>query len=320
MYFFDFSCQVPQQTIPAHLWLIFGSVLKTQTRVVSVDTNTNQKFVFASCFSSEITDRKTTQSSNNGSERFPNKKIKNLFHAFLAPFCNIWASLLHVPQPHLVASPSAQPTINNHDGGWWDVAVGSADDTRTAWSEPAGFVLLVDTRCWFTLPKTGKNHHPSKLSFAKLFDSGQDNVLVTLCGFDHTSFTSLHAKFKVKFDKYTPYSCDGQIWKLPHQPQHEKRCGQPHLLLSIQSLGLGLAWTRTQGSYAVLQVVFGLTPGQLLLWLQFSRRLVVKVLRHDALAKVTVPTDLEIRSFWSGNWIQVSHFAKLLGGHGWPQA
>jgi hypothetical protein len=77
----------------------------------------------------------------------------------------------------------------------------------------------------------------------------------------------------------------------------KKKRGRPRLLSSIQSLGLALTWTRTQGSYAVLQVIFGLTPGQLSLWLRFSRRLLVKVLKDDPLAKVTIPTDLEIRDF-----------------------
>jgi hypothetical protein len=76
-----------------------------------------------------------------------------------------------------------------------------------------------------------------------------------------------------------------------------KKRGRPRLLSSIHSLGLVLSWTRTQGSYAVLQVIFGLTPGQLSFWLRFSRRLLVKVLRDDPLAKVTVPTDLEICNF-----------------------
>jgi hypothetical protein len=43
-----------------------GHVLKTQTRFVSINTNTNQKFVFVSLFGSEITDTTTTLSSING--------------------------------------------------------------------------------------------------------------------------------------------------------------------------------------------------------------------------------------------------------------
>jgi len=140
-------------------------------------------------------------------------------------------------------------------------------------------------------------HHPSESSFAKLFNSLQDDALITMCGFDHASFASLHEKFKIEFDKYTPYSRDGRIRKVQSQQESEKRRGRPRLLSSMHSLGLALAWTRTQGSYAVLQIIFGLTPGQLSLWLRFSRRLVVKVLWNDPLAKVTVPNDVEIREF-----------------------
>ena len=142
-------------------------------------------------------------------------------------------------------------------------------------------------------------HHPNESAFSRLFNSGQDDALVTMCGFDHASFATLHTKFQIEFNKYTPYTKNGRIRKLRSPPQGEvaKKRGRPRLLSSIHCLGLALAWTRTQGSYSVLQVIFGLTPGQLSLWLRFSRRLLVKVLRDDPLAKVTVPTDLEIRSF-----------------------
>jgi len=62
-------------------------------------------------------------------------------------------------------------------------------------------------------------------------------------------------------------------------------------------LGLGLAWTRTRGSYAVLQIIVGLTPGHLSPWLRFARRLLVNFLRDDPLAKVMMPADDEIREF-----------------------
>jgi hypothetical protein len=78
-------------------------------------------------------------------------------------------------------------------------------------------------------------HHPNELAFVKLFDSGQDDALITMCGFDHASFASLHAKFEIEFDKYMPYSRDGRIRKLPTQ-HHEKRCGRPCLLSLVCSL------------------------------------------------------------------------------------
>jgi hypothetical protein len=143
-------------------------------------------------------------------------------------------------------------------------------------------------------------HHPNESAFSRLFNSGQDDALVTMCGFDHAWFANLHTKFQIQFEKYMHYtSKDGQIWKVRTQRQGGvKKRRRPRLLSSIHCLGLALSWTRTQeGSYAVLQVIFGLTPGQLSRWLRFSRRLLVKVLRDDPLTKVTVPTDLEIRNF-----------------------
>ena len=38
---------------------------------------------------------------------------------------------------------------------------------------------------------------PNESAFAKLFDSAQDDALVTICGFDHALFALLHSKFKV---------------------------------------------------------------------------------------------------------------------------
>jgi hypothetical protein len=53
---------------------------------------------------------------------------------------------------------------------------------------------------------------PSQSPFSHLFNSGQEDALVTLCGFDHRSFSTLHDKFKVDFDKYSsPYSHHGGI-------------------------------------------------------------------------------------------------------------
>ena len=136
-------------------------------------------------------------------------------------------------------------------------------------------------------------HHPRQSAFAKLFNSGQDDALVTLCGFDHQTFASLHEMFKVEFEKYSPYSHDRRIQRrLPR-----KKAGRKHLLSSIHCLGLILAWTRTRGSYSVLQLIFGLTVNCLSLWLRYGRRLLLKILRDHPLAKVKMPTEDEIRDF-----------------------
>jgi len=142
----------------------------------------------------------------------------------------------------------------------------------------------------------GTIHHstlmpPSQSAFQYLYKSGQDDASVTLCGFDHASFNDLHAFFKTQFDKYSPYGKNGMTKKL------KKKFKRPRLLSSIQCLALSLAWTRTRGSLKVLQIIFGLTPAHLSLWLRFARRLVVKILKDDPRAKVQMPTDRELEQF-----------------------
>jgi DDE superfamily endonuclease len=49
----------------------------------------------------------------------------------------------------------------------------------------------------------------------------------------------------------------------------------------------------------VLQIIFGITAGILSLWLRFGRRLLLKMLRSDPLASVSMPTAEEIDGFVS---------------------
>jgi hypothetical protein len=55
---------------------------------------------------------------------------------------------------------------------------------------------------------------PSQSAFQYLYDSGQDDALVTLCGFDHAAFNQLHILFKEQFDRFTPYSKSGFIKRM----------------------------------------------------------------------------------------------------------
>jgi hypothetical protein len=135
---------------------------------------------------------------------------------------------------------------------------------------------------------------PNASAFSRLFSSKQDDALVTLCGFDHKSFAKLHSNFEPLFNNYSPYQNRGR-----RIAKHNQNKGQRRLLNSIQCLALVLAWTRTRGSLAVLQIIFGITAGRLSLWLRFGRRLLLKMLRSDPLAIVSMPTADEIESFVS---------------------
>ena len=133
---------------------------------------------------------------------------------------------------------------------------------------------------------------PNASAFVRLFCSGQDDALVTLCGFDHRSFKSLHNLFAPLYDDYSPYVARGRLIV-----KHNKEKGGRRLLTSWHCLGLILAWTRTRGSLAVLQIIFGVAASGLSLWLRFGRRMLIQALRSNELAVVALPTEEELQRF-----------------------
>jgi hypothetical protein len=64
-------------------------------------------------------------------------------------------------------------------------------------------------------------------------------------------------------------------------------------------LGLVLAWSRTRGSMMVLQLIFGLTMTPVSKYLQFARRILVKVLKSSSLAKITLPSHDKMEEYRS---------------------
>jgi hypothetical protein len=130
-------------------------------------------------------------------------------------------------------------------------------------------------------------------SFCHLFASRQDDALITLCGFDHASFSSLLALFEPQYHQYSPFHCDrhGKFLK------KIRSRGRPRQVTPTIALGLVLAWTRTRGSGMVLQIIFGMTASLLSMWVRFGRRLLVRVLRNHPNARVKMPNGEEIASF-----------------------
>ncbi len=62
-------------------------------------------------------------------------------------------------------------------------------------------------------------------------------------------------------------------------------------------LGLVFVWMRTRGLLHILQLVFGLTYSNLSVYLRFGMRIIVETLRHNPLARVSIPLAEEIESF-----------------------
>ena len=131
-------------------------------------------------------------------------------------------------------------------------------------------------------------------SFCRLFASGQDDALISLCGFDHATFNSLLYLFEPLYHQYSPFYSDlhGKFLKKSAQSH-----GHPRLVTPTIALGLVLAWTRTRGSSMVLQIIFGMTATPLCMWLRFGRRILVKVLKDHPGARVEMPNAEEIDSF-----------------------
>ena len=144
---------------------------------------------------------------------------------------------------------------------------------------------------------------PSESAFMHLFNSGQDDALITLCGFDHESFAMLLNLFEPYFDQYTPHmlnkdsSSSAGYFKRVKKGKSGKRQGRPRIFTAVMVLGLVLAWTRTRGSYKVLQIIFGFTSTPLSLWLRFGRRVLVQVLQKHPLARVEMPNEEQLQDF-----------------------
>jgi hypothetical protein len=91
---------------------------------------------------------------------------------------------------------------------------------------------------------------------------------------DSKSFRDLHKGFKWYYKRFSPYSDNGFIRRLPPK----RLGGRPRLLSSEACLGLALTYTRTMGGEYVLQALFGVTGTPLNLWLKFARRILVEIL------------------------------------------
>lgn len=129
----------------------------------------------------------------------------------------------------------------------------------------------------------------SMAPFETLYGSGCEHSLITLPGFDNSSFRYLLTKFAPVYYSHTPYSRSGLIRRI--DPTSAR--GRPRLLTAERCLGLVLAWGRTRGSTMTLCLLFGVTASPCSVFIRFARRILVPVLRHDANAAVRMPSTEE---------------------------
>ena len=75
--------------------------------------------------------------------------------------------------------------------------------------------------------------HPLSTPFWALYNSKQDDALITLCGFDHASFELLHQLFKPCFLVLIPLLSVGKIWISLLEIQQPRKVGKDNSVPSV---------------------------------------------------------------------------------------
>jgi hypothetical protein len=136
---------------------------------------------------------------------------------------------------------------------------------------------------------------PGDSAFDKLFNSGNNQALITVTGFDHLAFRSLVELFAPWYQSHTPWtgSQDGTTFKSLETRNHG-RTGRRRIITATTCLALVLTWYRFRGAEFQLQGWFGFTGTHANVWLRFGRRGLLLVLRSHPMARVWFPTDKKI--------------------------
>ena len=139
---------------------------------------------------------------------------------------------------------------------------------------------------------------PAASPWMKLCDSKNDQALITLTGFDHAAFETMLNLFRPLFHAYAPWvgEMDGSQHKklVTKNKKQQSVGGRPRLIDDRACLGLVLAWCRFKGGVFILQGWFGFTGTPANVWLKFGRRMLLKALWANDLARVRVPTDEKV--------------------------
>ena len=128
--------------------------------------------------------------------------------------------------------------------------------------------------------------------FIQVYNSGQDDAMITLTGFDYQSFHRLLQPFSVMFEQYTPFTSSGFLRKIT-----PKSGGRPRKIDAKGCLALYLTWTRTRGSTRMLQLVFVSTKSKVGVYIRFAKRLVCKALHNHRDARIVFPNEVEAVEF-----------------------
>ena len=139
----------------------------------------------------------------------------------------------------------------------------------------------------------------SKSPFLYLFESGDNQALLNCCGVDHPTFNELLLAFEPVFNCHTFDQVTGRIRTIVITKKGFIK-GRKREMDAVGCLGLVMYWFRTRGSLARCgSLAFGSTSTPMYRWLKFSRRVLLFVLLHHPLAKISDPSSSEIREYYT---------------------
>jgi hypothetical protein len=164
---------------------------------------------------------------------------------------------------------------------------------------------------------------PSNSAWRKLYQSQNDQAMITATGLDYSTFEYLLQKFKPLYDHLTPHSKDGDIKLLTSKET------KPRIIEASDCLGLVLMWTRTRGSMFSLQMKFGMSGTATGLYIRFARRLLLHIFQNDDNARICIPSDHKIEEYKNaikarhpvldGVWCAMDGLKLLLESSGIPK-
>lgn len=138
---------------------------------------------------------------------------------------------------------------------------------------------------------------PTYSAWEKLYQSRNDQALITVTGFDHRAFAMLLEPFKYLFDNFTPWTGTNDGSNFKRIEPNNLQGGRPRMINASACLGLVLAWYRFMGATFVLQGWFGFTGTPANVWLRFGRRMLLIALERNPKARVKLPTDEQIDEY-----------------------
>jgi hypothetical protein len=135
---------------------------------------------------------------------------------------------------------------------------------------------------------------PGCSAFDRLYNSGNDQALITVTGFDHLAFQSLLELFSPWYHSHTPWTKSREGTTFKKIFPGEKRGGRKRIITATTCLALVLSWYRFRGAEFQLQGWFGFTGTHANVWLKFGRRGLLIVLRNHLMSRVKMLTDEKV--------------------------